>query len=176
MALLMAAGRTEAQTGFGDYSAWYTIATAAAKNRTDQVRELLANHRDPDSADEQGRPALIWAVNYDNAAMAKLLLDNGAHVDERDSFGNTALHWAALRGNLELIKLLATDHATIDVQNSEGITPLMQAAGAGKVEAVRLLIAEGADPKKQDYTGRDASGWAAGKLNVMQVLAAKPKP
>ena len=175
LALFAALGSARAQSTFGDYSSWYTVVNAAAKNRIDDVRHMLADHRDPDSTDEQGRPALIWAVNYDNVAMAKLLLDNGAHVDQRDSFGNAALHWAALRGNLEMVKLLIADHATIDLQNNQGITPLMQAAGAGKVEAVRLLVGKGADPTKQDYTGRDAAGWAAGKLNVLQLLA-RPRP
>jgi len=159
----------------GDYSSWYTVVSAAQQNKTGDVQALLTDHRDPDDTDEHGRPALIWAVNFDNLAMARMLLDHGAHVDLRDGFGNTALHWAAQRGNIAMMKLLIADKATIDLQNRQGETPLIQAVSNNKIEAARVLLANGADPKRQDYTGRDALGWAAGRPALLQLLGAKPQ-
>lgn len=159
----------------GDYSSWYTVVSAAQQNKTGDVQALLTDHRDPDDTDEQGRPSLIWAVTYDNLAMAKMLLDHGAHVDLRDNFGNTALHWAAQRGSIAMMKLLIADKATVDIQNRQGETPLIQAVSNNKIEAARLLLANGADPKRQDYTGRDALGWAAGKPALLQLLGGKPQ-
>ena len=75
-------------------------------------------------------------------------------------------------GHTEIITLLLAAKATVDAQNKQGITPLMMAAANGKVEAIRALLAAGADPKKQDFTGRDALGWAAGKPAALRALQA----
>jgi len=48
----------------------------------------------------------------------------------------------------------------------------MLAVSRGQAQVVRLLLQNGADPAKQDYTGRDATGWAAGKPNILQILRA----
>jgi ankyrin repeat protein len=68
------------------------------------------------------------------------------------------------------VQLLLDAKATVDAQNRQGITPLMMAANKGQLLAVRLLLKRGADPQKQDYTGRDATGWAEGKPNILQAL------
>jgi ankyrin repeat protein len=58
----------------------------------------------------------------------------------------------------------------VDVANRQGITPPMMASGRGNLAVVRLLLQQGANPRKQDYTGRDALGWAAGQAPVMRAL------
>ena len=169
-ALVLGAGVARAQ-----FDAWYTVANAASHNSIEQVQALITRgNADLDSADSSsGHTALEYAASFNNLAMAKLLLDHGAHVDARDPIGGTALHWAAERGNLEMMRLLIDNKAGIDVQNRQGITPLMSAASHAQPGAVRLLIASGADPRKQDYTGRDAFGWAAGQPAVTQALNAR---
>lgn len=171
LSALCYAGVAEAQ-----FDAWYTIAMAASHNATDQVQALLTRGgADPDIIDSTtGRTALDFAASFNNVAMAKLLLDFGAHVDARDPSGNTALHWGAERGNLDVMRFLIANKAAVDATNRQGITPLMSAASHTQATAVRLLIASGADPRKQDYTGRDAFGWASDKPAVLQAL--KPKP
>ena len=155
---------------------WYTVAIAASHNATDQVQALLTRPGiDPDVIDSTGgRTALDYAASFNNLAMAKLLLDHGAHVDARDPAGNTALHWAAERGNFDMMRLLIANKGDVNAANRQGITPMMSAASHGQAAAVRLLLASGADPKKQDYTGRDTVGWAAGQPAVLQALKAKP--
>jgi uncharacterized protein len=71
------------------------------------------------------------------------------------------------------MRLLIARKAKVDFQNEQGITPIMVAADHAQPASVRLLIASGADPRKQDYTGRDAFGWAAGKPAVLQALNTK---
>ncbi len=172
LALGLTASRAAAQI---NANSWYTIAIAASRNETGRVAELLEDHEnDPDVLDSQsGRTALDFAGVFNNVDMAQLLLIHGAHVDQRDSFGNIALHWAAERGSMEMMRLLIAKGATVDAVNKQGITPLMVAAEHAQPAAVRLLIASGADPRKQDFTGRDAFGWAAGKPNIVQALNAK---
>jgi ankyrin repeat protein len=169
-ALVLGAGVARAQ-----FESWYTVAIAASHNSIDQVQAALARgNADLDGPHStSGRTALDYAASFNNVAMAKLLLEHGAHVDARDPSGATALHWAAERGNLDVMHVLIDSKAGVDVQNRQGITPLMSAASHAQPGAVRLLIASGADPKKQDYTGRDAFGWAAGQPAVTQALNAR---
>jgi len=170
LAALAAAG-----AGAQESQSWYSLAIAASHNSNDRVLELLRRgDQDPDAIDSySGRTALDFAASFNNVAMATMLVDRGAHVDMRDPVGNTALYWAAERGSLDVMRYLLDNNAAVDVQNKRGETPLMAAAGDKQPGAVRLLIAHGADPRKQDYTGRDAFGWAAGHPAVMQALQAK---
>ena len=41
-----------------------------------------------------------------------------------------------------------------------------------KIEVIRALLGAGADPKKQDFSGRDALGWAAGRPASLRALQA----
>jgi len=174
--LLLAGFAVPAAAQQGSWDSWYTIADAAAHNDTRQVEGLLAaGGRDPDAIESQdGRTALDWAAAFDNLPMAQLLLRYGAHIDARDKLGNTALHYAAERGRIDFMRFLIAQKATIDAGNRQGLTPLMIAAQHGQAAAARLLLASGADPRKQDFTGRDAIGWAAENPAVQQVFASKP--
>ncbi|HUN45461.1 MAG TPA: ankyrin repeat domain-containing protein [Stellaceae bacterium] len=153
---------------FGDNSD--ALPSAAEQNKIDDVQTRLSAGDSPDTVDKNGRTALTYAAMLGNAAMAKLLIDRGASVKFRDKLGNTALHWAADRGNSELVSLLLAAHAPVDDENKQGITPLMMAAGRGQIAVVRLLLKGGADAGKRDFTGQDATGWAAGKPGVLQAL------
>jgi len=170
--MILAGGGAAAQNSAND---WYTVAMAAARNQTEQVRTMLAQGgNDPDAIDSQsGRTALDFAASFDNTEIAKLLLDHGAHIDARDRQGNTALHWAAERGSIAMVRFLIANKAAVDAANRQGITPIMLAADHLQPASVRALIEQGADPRKQDYSGRDAYGWAAGKPAVLKVLDAK---
>jgi ankyrin repeat protein len=153
----------------------YTIAMAASRNETARVEALLFDKlNDPNIIDgASGRTALDFAASYDNLAMAQLLLDHGAHVDGRDTMGNSPLHYAAERGYLDILGFLVERGATVDFANKQGITPLMVAAEHAQPGAVRFLLKNGADPKKQDFTGRDALAWAAGRPALIQALGAR---
>jgi ankyrin repeat protein len=159
----------------GDFNGWYTPALAASRNDTALTEQLmLAGGQDPDGLDSKsGRTALGYAASFDNVALAQFMLDHGAHIDARDGTGNTALHAAAERGSIAMMRLLIAHKATVDTADRQGVTPLMVAAGHTQPQAVRLLIESGADPHKQDFTGRDAFGWAAGRSNVLQALNEK---
>lgn len=155
-----------------DLSSLYTIAGAAARDKTDDVIRQLQEHKDANVTDDNGETPLCYAAQFGDARMANALIYYGANVNAHDPFGNTALHWAAQRGATDVIQLLVDSKAVIDAQNRQGMTPLMMAAKNGQVLAVRLLLKSGADPKKQDFTGRDATGWAEGKPGVLVVLHA----
>ena len=155
-----------------DFPDWYTLANAAAQNKTEDVEMMLRRGDNPNFTDGAGRTPLGYAASFGNTAMLKALLDNRARTDYRDNFGRIPLHWAAELGQIESIRLLLAAKSPVDATARQGITPLMLAAGSNTGEAVKLLLAAGADPKKQDFTGRDAIGWAAGKPAALRVLEA----
>jgi uncharacterized protein len=155
-----------------DLSALYDMATAASRDKTDDVLRMLQAGKLPDVADDGGETPLHYAAQYGDQRMAEALLYYKAPVDARDQFGNTPLHWAAQRGNTAVMQLLLDARAGVDLQNKQGVTPLMMAAKAGQVQSVRILMKNGADPHRGDFTGRDAIGWADGKPAILQFLRA----
>jgi ankyrin repeat protein len=146
-----------------------SVAGSAAKNDLMKVYAMLSEGKSPNDPDDSGNTALIYAAKFSNVTMVQILLQHNADPDHRDQFGNTALHWAAEQGDIDIIRYLIAYRANVDAQNREGLTPLMMAAREGKALATRLLIDNGADPRKEDYTGRDALGWAT-MPNVVQLL------
>lgn len=168
----VAGGRAAfAQQPFTD---WYTVITAAAQNKMDDVRTMVGRGDSPNTANGEGRTPLSYAAAFGDAATTKFLIDKGARVDQRDKSGNTPLHWASGGGHTEVVKVLIAAKAPIDAQDKQGITPLMLAASNARDGAVRALLAGGADRKKQDFTGRDAIGWASGHPTVLRLLLAAP--
>ncbi|HEX6841415.1 MAG TPA: ankyrin repeat domain-containing protein [Stellaceae bacterium] len=155
-----------------DFPEWYTLANAASQNKTEDVLMMLRRGDNPNFTDDSGRTPLDYAASFGNTTMLAALLDNRARVDYRDKFGRIALHWAAELGQGESIRVLLAAKSPVDATAPQGITALMLAASANKAAAVKLLLAAGADPKKQDFTGRDALGWAAGKPAAQRILEA----
>jgi ankyrin repeat protein len=171
LAMALTAGLGHAQIFTDQFnSQWYTIVNAAASNNVDDVTTFIAKRVNVNQTDPQGRTALSFAAELGNAQMAKQLLDARASPDQRDKLGLAPLHWAANNGRVELIKLLIAAHATVDWPDRQGITPLMTAIAHNQPGSVKALLAAGADPKKQDFTGRDAFGWAQGQPAILRLL------
>jgi ankyrin repeat protein len=147
------------------------VAVASAAENADNVVTLIAIGASPDDVDKSGRTGLIYAALSNSARIAQTLIDHGAQLNIRDKLGYTALHWAAEHGSIAVMRLLLAARAVVDAQSFQGITPLMLAARSGNLAAVRLLLQHHADPAKRDYTGRDASGWAANRGTVVRLLA-----
>ena len=148
------------------------LVIAASANDAAAVIGLLDAQTSPDEVEEYGRTALIYSAINNNAEIAQTLVNRGATLDIRDNLGKTALHWTAERGSINVLRVLLQAKATVDVRNRQGLTPLMLAASNGHAEAVRLLLQYHADPRKNDYTGRDAVSWAMNHAAIVQALKA----
>lgn len=165
--LLAGAGRAPAQ----DMSMYKIIPRAAERGDFDDAQQLLSRGDNVDTViEETGRTGLSIAAGLGNVPIMNLLLDHGATVDYRDLDGNTPLHWAALNGQTAAIKRLIAAKAQIDAINKRGITPLMLAVDHNRREPVAALLAAGANPLKQDFTGRDAYSWAQGRALALSAL------
>ncbi|HET8671376.1 MAG TPA: ankyrin repeat domain-containing protein [Candidatus Saccharimonadales bacterium] len=108
--------------------------TSAAKNKAQQLRELMNA-----------------AANGDSRKVFDIL-DSGLNVDvtfERDESefsGMSVLMVASVRGNPEMVEALIKRGANVNLKRYVGDTPLMLAAGSDNVKTVTLLLKAGADP------------------------------
>jgi uncharacterized protein len=144
---------------FSDY--FSNVARAAANNDANLVRQLVGGGSgNPNQVDDQSRTGLHYAAMNGNLQIIAILVKADAKLNVEDPLGDTPLHLAAEQGQTEAAKLLLAVGAEVDPQNKDGLTPLMIAASRGNLELVRALLAKGASVTKNDYTGRDALGWA----------------
>ncbi len=154
-----------AAAGYGDAP----VARAVEDRDHARLRALLARGADVDAPGPDGTTALHWAVHWNDAETAGLLVRAGADVDAANRYGATPLWLAAERAAAELVGLLLDAGA--------GESPLMAAARAGGVAAVSRLLAHGADVDARDgWRGQTALMMAAGNhephAGVVRVLLA----
>jgi len=113
---------------------------AALYGDTRAVAELLDKGADPNTKNDAGATALLWAV--DDGEATRILLEHGAEPNVRSADGLTPLMMAAAHiGSADIAKLLL-DHGA----KPEG-NVLARAAGIGDEAVMRLLIDHGADKK-----------------------------
>jgi len=70
------------------------------------VHAFLAAGASPDTRDDQGRPAIIWAVASGRPEIVEFLLGQGADASAMDPHGTTALRLATERGVQEIVAVL----------------------------------------------------------------------
>ncbi|HET8676995.1 MAG TPA: ankyrin repeat domain-containing protein, partial [Blastocatellia bacterium] len=115
----------------------------------DSVRLLLEQGADPNTRNDAGATALMWAV--DDLEKARLLVEHGADVNARSDDGRTPLLIAAARfGNTEIVRLLLDRGADLAAKSPDPrgyATVLSEAARTGDDALLRMLISRGADVK-----------------------------
>ncbi|MEE2776652.1 MAG: ankyrin repeat domain-containing protein [Acidobacteriota bacterium] len=149
------------------------LVDAASDQNLAEVRALLDQGMDVDSAHPDGATALQFAAYRDDTEIAAVLLASGASVDARNELGTTALSLACENGSAELVELLLGAGADPNLALPSGETPLMTAARSGSIGAVRALLERGADVKATDpERGQSALMWAVSEshLEVSRLL------
>ncbi|KAF8686152.1 hypothetical protein HU200_043658 [Digitaria exilis] len=96
-----------------------------------------------DAVDDNGRTPLFCAIEGENVAVVKYLLDHGADQDKADHRGLTPLHSAAESGDCEMVELLLAKGAYVDP--IVGGTPLHVAATEGHDGTMKILLEHNAD-------------------------------
>ena len=143
-------------------------ADAAQRKDVPALRTLVTKRANVNAPQADGTTALHWAVHYNDAEMAKLLLKAGASPSATNRFDASPLSEAALSGNAELLKLLLDAGADAKaLATLDGETVLMSAARSGNVESVRMLLDRGADVNaREKYRGQTALMWAAAERHA----------
>lgn len=104
------------------------------------VRKLLEDGESPNEQDENGRPALVWAVDMQNIESVRALLEYGADVDAVDQTNKTALMDAIDKRAYGIVSLLLDAGADPNIQ-FEGVHPvLIRAVKSNDEVNVRELL------------------------------------
>jgi ankyrin repeat protein len=110
-----------------------------------------------------GNQLLHFAVNHDNPALVRLLLEAGADPDAANDKGSTPLTQAAYRGKAGTIELLLAEGASVDAEAyGDGGTPLAFALFWGHQEAAETLAKVAIVPRNL----RIAAG--LGRIDIMR--------
>ena len=125
------------------HGGWTPLMYAALYGDADAVRLLLAAGANPNTANESGGTALMYAL--DNAEQTRVLLDAGADPNARSGEGRTALLIAVGRtGSYPVVKLLLEKGATASARLSDGRGVLQLAVAARDAALLQLLLDHGA--------------------------------
>lgn len=152
----------------GPEETWAVFSGAVDKNRADVVAAMLKNGVSPNLLVEDGDPALVRALRWDNQAVVKVLLAApDIDVNQESRLGETALMLAALKGNEALARELVAKGAHV---NKSGWTPLHYAATEGHVQLMQWLLDEGAEVNAQTRAGVTPLYMAARKPSREAVL------
>lgn len=120
--------------------------SAAFRNDTEKVRQLLAAGANPNEGRFIGFTPVFFSIINQNLAMLRIMVDKGADVRAVDAAGSTTLMWAAANEAAnpdiveELLKL-GIDPATT---NKKGETALTWALRRGQTPVAAALTRAGA--------------------------------
>jgi len=107
----------------------------------------LAGRSPKEAFNDDGVIKLLKAVDRDNAAEAKQLVDRGVNVNTVGKDSATPLIWMLGRQNLPAVKLLLELGADPNQYVPNGIgPPVWVSAAGGRKEALKLLLDHGGDP------------------------------
>ena len=150
------------------------VADAAKRGDVDEVRAMLAQHADANTAYGDGMTGLHWAAKAGHDEIARVLIAAGADVEATTRIGaHTPLHVAAKAGRDSTLALLLAAGAHPDALTTTGATPLHFAAASGSADAVIALIEQGADPDAREPEWGQTPlmfAAAAGRTDVVAAL------
>jgi len=101
----------------------------------------------------EGAPVFFRAVDLDNAATVRDMLERGFDPNTPSEKGQLPLYLAMREGSFRVADLLlAQPQLRVDAANAAGETALMMAALRGHVEWVRRLLDRGAALEREGWT------------------------
>ena len=150
---------------------------AASNGQTEMVQLLLLKGADKDAltADTREFPPLFLAIESNNVATARALLDAGVGVNTPQSSGRTALHMAAQTGHVEMLRAMLEYGPEVNAVDAVGYTALHVAAFCAPENdnsaAIDTLVEAGASIEARDKYDSTPLHGAAKALKPVAVAA-----
>lgn len=133
-----------------------TLPEAVMQQHGSLIMRRLKKGANPDTIDDQGYTAAIYAAGQGDVGVLKELASFGANLALPTGQGETPLYSAAQHGQLQSLLYLLKQGVPVDHETVHRETPLLIAAREGHVSIVRALIEAGANVNQ-----RDNRGWSA---------------
>jgi ankyrin repeat protein len=160
---------------FGDEFEIASLLLAIEENKTETVRQMLAEGTDANTQENSGATALMMAAHQGNMDIVRLLLDHGADVNLKDNIRDyTALMVAAQEGFLDVVGLFLSAGADVNTARNSGETAMHAAAGSGHAQVIERLVVNGAEVNVSNSMGLTPLLLAAegGHVEAVRVLIA----
>jgi uncharacterized protein len=142
------------------------LAQAVRENDHVAIKNLLANHANPNATLPDKSSVLVWAVDRQDTESVRLLLAAGAKPNVADFQGATPLTVACELGNPSIVINLLKSGANAKAVRPDGTPVLALCAGISTVAALDALIAKGAKVNAADPQGETPLMWASAKGNA----------
>ncbi|MDF7801034.1 ankyrin repeat domain-containing protein [Pontiellaceae bacterium B1224] len=137
---------------------------------------LLDSGLNPDIADEDGVPAIHYAVLQESSEPMLVLLNAGAKVDARDRLSRTPLMRAVENDALPMVGILVEQGASMNAFDQRGDTALHLAARRWNPEMIRVLLQHDADPRIFNFAHLTPVHIAAqaGQTDLVRIFLEQP--
>lgn len=149
---------------------------ALMSGHSDIIEAGIAAKLDPNSTNQHGDTALMWAAYRGRADWVAAMIKNKGNPAHAGSYGKTALHLAAERNHPQVIKILLSANAPIDKTDRNGRTPLEEAIVKDSRKAVTALLDYGVNPQADDNRPLMAAIKARDNELVAQLVLAGADP
>lgn len=157
-----------------DRAGYTALIYAACWGFVGVVEALLDGGADPEIEDDQGGRAIQRAIDDNEYAVVKLLLQRNVEYNFRDTLGRTLLHSAACNDRTSIIRLLLQTCKDLDInaQGNAGETALHDSVRINSIETTKALLEFGARTDIPNKAGRTPVRLAkdAGHTRILEVL------
>lgn len=150
------------------------VADAVMKGDSAQLRLLIKQGLDVNSAQSDGMTALHWAASRGDTTAVRMLVAAGARMESHTRNGNyTPLHMAARSGKANAIKVLLASGASVNAYtNTGGATALHFASTNGDAATVNALLDKGASINVLDSANAQTPLMWAAAANRLEAVKA----